>query len=127
LGEWAGAFGIFMIIAGLRFKTPMPIQPIKAVGGAGCRAAYGTFLTGSRSNRHFANLLAFGFVVSAITKPNFGGVPMCTGSCGLGAYPFSIIPTPVLGVVLFFVGLGLTQAARDAGIGFWQGLPYSNF
>jgi len=67
LGEWAGAFGdlgtlipfvvgyiavlginptgilvsfgIFMIIAGLRFKTPFPVQPMKAIGATAIASA----------------------------------------------------------------------------------------
>lgn len=37
--EWAGAFGAAMIAVGLYYRTPVPVQPMKAIGAVAATQA----------------------------------------------------------------------------------------
>ncbi|MCL2169266.1 MAG: sulfate transporter [Defluviitaleaceae bacterium] len=100
------SFGIFMIIAGIRFKTPFPVQPMKAIGATAIASA-GAVTPGMV---HSAGLFS-------------GLFWLAIGASGALKWIAKITAKPVvLGVTL---GLGFSFMLQ--GIGFMQqgfALPY---
>src|SRR3990170_4321608 len=59
------AFGLFKIFVGLYFRTPIPVQPMKAIGGV----AVTLFLLNSKRLPAMLVLLGYGVIVAFIQKP----------------------------------------------------------
>lgn len=92
------AFGVAQIIAGLYYKTPFPVQPMKAIG-AGGMAGHVRF--GMRTG---GALLILGTLLTLLALFLSGSIETL----------FKIFPLPVLGLTLFLTG---TQLALGAGDG----------
>lgn len=107
-------FGVFLIIAGLYYKTPIPVQPMKAIGGAavtqtGLITSNMVLGAGLFSGLFWLVLGASGFfkfISHLISKPVIRGI-----SLGLG-FSFIIKATDFMreGLAVSFVALIMTFA-----------------
>ena len=81
------AFGAFLIIAGVYFKTPMPVQPMKAIGGAaiasGAAITSGMIWVAGLFTGVFWLILAvsggLNFVSKIVSKPVIRGIVLALG------------------------------------------------
>ncbi|MCL4533596.1 MAG: putative sulfate/molybdate transporter [Bacteroidetes bacterium] len=110
------AFGLFKIYVGLLFKTPMPVQPMKAIGGAAIAnpagITHGMIWGSGIFTAVFWTLMgltgAIEWLAKITSKPVIRGIMLGLGISfvveGLGLMR-SNIPLAVLGLVLTFVFL----------------------